>query len=97
MRKFSDFGIETNTQSFIGEKIKVERVLNQPIIVHKYKIENSKINSGKCLHLQIEYKGEKRVIFTGSTVLLDTILKLPADAFPFETTIVKSLDHYQFT
>jgi hypothetical protein len=97
MKKFSDFGIKTEVQNFSGDKIKIDRVLNRQIIVHQYKIENSKHNNGKCLYMQIELDNTKRVLFTGSVVLLDTIQKIPEHNFPFTTTIIRNSEHFEFT
>jgi hypothetical protein len=41
--------------------------------------------------------GEKRVVFTGSTILIDTIKQVPKEKFPFETIIVKENEYYEFT
>lgn len=84
---------------FIGDKIKISKVLNQEIIVHKYKINKSKFentNSGKCLQLQIELKGEKYVLFTGSKVLAETIQEVPNEGLPFKTIITKEGEIFQF-
>lgn len=99
MNKFSDFNIAVPQRNFVGDKIKIDRLLNRPIIVHDYKIEKSKFEttSGKRLHMQIEVNGNKHVVFSGSVYLMDMIEKIDKSGFPFETTIVKQDDHLQFT
>lgn len=100
MKTFKDFGIKTDLQSFTGEKIKISKILNKDIVVLDYKIEDSKYGNGnnKCLFMQIEVDGIKRVLFTGSTVLIDTIQKVPkGDGFPFKTTIVQENERYEFS
>lgn len=97
MKKFSDLGITTDINSFTGDKIKISKILNIPIIVHDFKIEKSKHNTGDCLYLQISIEKEKRVVFTGSTVLIDTIKKVPKEEFPFQTTIIKQTEYFEFT
>jgi hypothetical protein len=72
------------------------RILDKTICVHAFKIENSKYE-GKCMHLQIELDGEKRIAFSGSAALMDQISKVPNDKFPFITTIKKINDHHEFT
>ncbi|BFM42695.1 hypothetical protein CFS9_13360 [Flavobacterium sp. CFS9] len=47
--------------------------------------------------LQIEVDERKRVVFTGATVLIQTIKKVPKDKFPFTTTIVKRNEYLEFT
>ena len=99
MKNFKDLGVSPTKPVLQGEKIKIDRVLNKEIIVHSYEIKDSKYDrgNGKCLYIQIELDGQKRVLFTGSGVLMETIQKVPADAFPFTTTIVKDNDRFQFT
>lgn len=97
MRNFKDFGIKPNQRAFTGDKIKLEKVLNTEITVHECKVEPSKKNEGQCLTMQIEYKGEMRVVFTGATALIDVVNQLPADAYPFNTTIVKNNERFEFS
>lgn len=99
MKKFSDFGIKPKKNRFTGDKIKMLKVLNQEIVVHNFKVNNSKFensNSDKCLNIQIEFKGEKYLLFTGSKVLTETIEQVPEDNFPFATTITKEGESFQF-
>lgn len=100
MKKFSDFGIKHELPSFTGDKIKIVKVLNKEIIVHAYKLTDSnydKNKSKKCLHLQIEIDGAKRVVFTGSDVLITMIQKVSKDGMPFTTTIIEENEHFEFT
>ena len=88
------------TKSFEGEKIKIDRILNKQITVLDFKIEDSKYKekgNGKCLYIQIENDGSKRVLFSGSSYLMDMIQKVPKEGFPFITTIVKNNEHLEFT
>ena len=101
MNKFSQFNITTSTKGFEGDKIKMSKVLNREIVVHDYKIEDSKIfperGSGKCLHLQISINGEKHIIFTSSCGLINAITQIPADNFPFSTTIIQENERFSFS
>lgn len=98
MNKFSDFGIKPKESAFIGDKIKIERVLNLEITVFNYKISESQKKPGtKYMTLQIRKGNEKHVIFTGSTVLMDMIEQVPKDSFPFVTTIKKDNDRLEFS
>lgn len=98
MNKFKDFGVKPDIKNFIGDKIPVKRIINVPIIVHDYKIDPSTQKEGtECLTLQIEKSGEKRVVFTGSTVLIQMIRKIPKEKFPSETTIKNDSEYYEFT
>lgn len=96
-KQFKDFGIKPQLKAFTGEKIKMDKIINTEITVIECKLEPSKKNEGQCLHMQIEYKNEKRVVFTGATALIDVVSQLPADAYPFTTTIVKNNERFEFT
>lgn len=96
MKKFSEFGLKQEVDSFTGNKIAVSKILNRDIIIHDYKIVDSNF-SGKCLYLQIEFNNEKRVVFTGSKYLLDTIEKIPKDGFPFNTIIIEEDGRFEFS
>ncbi len=99
MKNFSELNIKPKTDRFVGEKIRMMRILNQEIIVHRFKINKSKFentNSGKCLQLQIEFEGKKYVLFTGSKILTEMIEQVPEDELPFKTKITKEGEAYQF-
>lgn len=98
MKSFKDFGITPTLKNFVGDKIKIDRIVNREIIVHEFRLQDSKFEKGhgKCLHLQIEINGTKHVVFTGSSVLMDMIQKVPQSEFPFKATIEKFNDHFEF-
>jgi len=99
MKKFSDLGIKPNSNRLVGDKIKILKVLNQEIIVHGFKMNESKFknsNSEKCLSIQIELKGEKYVLFTGSKILAELIQQVEKEQFPFITSISKEGETFQF-
>jgi len=100
MNLFSDLGIEIDSAPFVGDKIKINRVLNKEIEVIDFELNESKFQSGKsrkCLKLQIRFEGELRVIFTGSSLLVNAIQKVKKEMLPFKTTIVETNGFYQFT
>lgn len=99
MKQFSQFNIKPITKTFTGDKIKIDRVLNKRITVVTYKIEKSKFEkgNGNRLCLQIEVDGTSRIIFTGSTILMDMIEQVPKTNFPFTTTIVRESERFEFT
>lgn len=96
MKKFSELGIKTNIQSFMGDKIKMDRILNREIVVHDFRIEDSKYTE-KCLYMQISIGQTKHVVFTGSKNLRETIQQIPKDGFPFTTTIIREAEYFTFT
>lgn len=101
MNSFSQFNIATASKNFEGEKIKMSKILNREIVVHAFKIEDSKVfkerGSGKCLHLQISINNEKHIVFTGSSGLIEVIEQVPATGFPFTTTIKEENERFLFT
>ena len=100
MKNFKDFGIAPSQPSLAGDKIKMERVLNREIVVHDFRIFDSKHpdkGNGKCLQLGIKIGTESHVIFTGSTGLQEQINQIPKTEFPFLTTIIKENDRLIFT
>jgi len=98
MKQFKDFGIAPPEPGFAGDKIKMNRILNREIIIHKFKIVPSKFEScGVRLDMQIELNGEKHIAWCSSKALIETSKQIPAEAFPFKTTIVVDSERYLFT
>lgn len=97
MKKFSEFNITITNNVFTGDKIKITKVLNREITVHAFKLEPSKHFKNECLHLQIELREEKYVLFTGSTKLIEQIKQVPSDSYPFQTTIINEGEMYLFS
>lgn len=97
MKRFSDFATEESPLD--GDKIPIIQLLNREIEVIGYKIRPSKYeknNSGKCLTLQVIIDGVKRVLFTGSDVLIEQMGRY-GDQIPFSTTIKKIDRYYTFS
>lgn len=98
MNNFKDFNIKPKINAFVGEKIQVQKLFNLPITVLAFKIEPSKQKKDThLLTLQIEKGGEKRIVFTGSTVMIDQIKRVPENNFPFVTTIRGDNEYYEST
>jgi hypothetical protein len=103
MNRFSQFDIKISSKSFQGDKVRIAKILNKEIVVHDFKLEDSKVQafkekgSGKCLQLQISFNNEMHVLFTGSYGLIEAIQQIPQNQFPFTTTIIEENDRYKFT
>lgn len=98
MKNFKDFNIKPELTAFVGDKVKIDRIINTEIIIHDYKVSPStQRENSQCLTLQIERGGIKHVVFTGSTVLIQMIEKVPKGNFPFTTTIIKENEYLEFT
>jgi len=94
MNKFSDFSEEKATLE--GIKIGIDNILNCEIIVNDFSIMKSKFENKKndnCLTIQIILNEEKRVVFTGSGVLMKQIEKYKSQ-LPFISTIKKVNNYY---
>lgn len=93
MNKFSDFAEE----KFIGEKIKISKVLNKEIKVLAFQVKKSKIEKdGFYIQMQIEVDDERKVLFTNSSVLKDQLEKYK-DNLPFITTIIQPKKYFSFS
>lgn len=98
MNTFKDLKIKILSTSFVGEKVKMKKILNSEIIVHDFAIKDSEKKPGtKYLTLQISRKDEKEIVFTGAKFLMDMIKQIPKDKFPFLTTITQEDQIYLFT
>ena len=92
--KFSDFAVgETKLD---GEKVKLKDILNQEILVTGHAIHRSKFKDENYLTIQFESDGSRKVVFTGSCVLMDQLEKY-VDKIPFFTTIRDFGKYYAFT
>jgi len=100
MNKFSDFNIEIKVETFVGEKIKIKKIIGDEIIVIDYKLTDSKIykdkGTGKCLQLQISFNNEKRIIFTSASFLINAITQIDKQSFPFTTKIIEENERFKF-
>ena len=89
VKSFKDLTINKPTQAhFTGNKIKIKKILNLPIVVHDYKIGPSKYD-GNCLQMQISLNDTKHVVFTGSKNLMDIIQQVQPQDLPFTATITQ--------
>ena len=102
MNQFNQFNIKLPQKGFEGSKIKISRILNREIIIHDFKIEDSKIEafrsrgSDKCLCIQISMDGEKHIVFTSSACLIEMISQVPRDRMPFIAKIINDNERYLF-
>lgn len=95
---FSDFNIEPELNSFTGDKLQVDDIINKKIEVIDFIIEDSTKKVGtKRLKIQFKLNEKHHIVFTGSTVLQKQIQKVDKNKFPFFTTIVKESKHLKFT
>lgn len=99
IKKFKDLGIQPVSAGFEGEKIRIDRILNREIVIYDFKIVTSKYpDKGEmCLHLQIAIDDKKHIVFSGSKVLQSLIEQVDKKDFPFETTIIKDNQRFEFT
>lgn len=98
MNNFKDLGIKPTEKPLTGEKIRPNKILNLDIIVHDFRIEDSKFYKGtKCLYLGIELNGTRHIVFMQGNILVQMIQQIPIDKFPFKTKIIKDNGRYEFS
>jgi hypothetical protein len=93
VKRFADFSQERLPLD--GEKIRLDEIVNRELLITGYTIRRSKYDknqSGKFLTLQFELDGDRRVVFTGSDVLIEQLEKY-VEQVPFLATI-KKIDRY---
>jgi len=98
LKRFSDFASD-EVNALVGDKIKIEEVLEKEIEVIGYEISDSKYQKSgndKVLTLQFKLNGENRILFTGSKVLMGQAEKYK-DKMPFLATIKRINRFYTFT
>jgi hypothetical protein len=93
-KRFTDFADEPTVLD--GAKVRIDDVLNVEIEIIGYRLAASKFTknkSGLCLTLQFnDPGGQRKILFTGSDVLIDQIKKYEKE-IPFIATI-KKVDRY---
>ena len=94
--KFTDF----EQESFLmGDKIKIEEILNKEVVFTSMKTEPSKMNKGEdYLKVQIadgEIDGKPiyKIFFSSSKVLMKQFKKYKS-FMPFKATIIKQKSYY---
>jgi hypothetical protein len=96
-KRFSEFA--TDDRPLAGEKVRIESILNQEILITGYRLTESKFsksNSPKCLTVQFSQGEPQHVFFTGSSVLINQLEKY-GEEIPFLTTIRKIERYYSLT
>lgn len=91
MKKLSDLdlGIEED-RVLKGKSIRIDDLLNNEIEIHFIKVQPSKKQIGQdCLHIQIRFENEWRVLFTGAKYLMNKLQKVPESIFPIKATITR--------
>jgi len=93
MQRFADFADDPAILD--GAKIKIDDVLNQELVIIGYAVKDSKFSknkSGKYLTLQVKIDSEKRVLFTGSDVLIEQMEKY-GEKIPF-FAVIRKVDRF---
>jgi hypothetical protein len=97
LERFSDFADEDKPLD--GEKRKLEQVLNMELVVTGERIRESKYREEgrrRYAQIQVELKGKRYVVFTGSEVLIGQLEKY-RDHIPFVATVKKIDRYYTFS
>ncbi len=99
IKKFSELKITMHDLPMVGERIQLRKILDTEIIIHHFKIEESKYpkkENDKCLYLQLSLEGKKRVAFSIAKTLMKTLEQIPKENFPFSTKITNENERYEF-
>ena len=79
-----------------GKAIYVRDLMGKPIVIDHYEIVPSRHNKDKdMLVAQVVLSGDRRVLFTESYSLIDT-LRQTRDSPPYATKIVRKSDGYLY-
>jgi hypothetical protein len=91
-KRFSDFA--EDDRPLAGEKVKIDSILNQEIMITGYRLNESKFknNSPRCLTVQFMKDESQHVIFTGSAVLINQLEKYGKEV-PF-LTVIRKIERY---
>ena len=97
VKEFSELEI-TIDRRFSGDRIRIEKIEGDEIIILDYEIRESKISKENdptwkgerkdCLYLQIEMNGQKRVLWGSYRFMIDQIKQVSREDLPFKTKIV---------
>jgi len=100
MKAFSDLDVKL-TRRFEGDRIRIEKLEGDEVIVKDYEIRASKLKKendpnwkdgqNECLYLQLEVNGQKRVLWGNYKFLIDQVRQINKDDLPFRTKIIN--DH----
>ena len=97
MKAFSDFGITINRR-FEGERLRIEKLEGDNIVVTDFKIEDSKYKPKEgekadnekalVLYFQVEYRNELRLVWGNYKFLTQQFSKMTLDMCPFTAKLV---------
>lgn len=77
---------------YIGNKIYPPEIFDKLITIFAFRIGPSKFKErgyDRCIHMQIEVDGVKKVLFSGSKNLCELADEIDKDKLPLTTTIIK--------
>lgn len=97
-KRFGDFA--DDDRPLEGDKVKIDDILGQEIEITGYRVTESKFNrsnSPRCLMVQfVNGDKQRRVFFTGSTVLIKQLEKYGLE-IPFLATVQKIQRYFTLT
>ena len=103
MKVFSDLNVTINRR-FAGDRIRIEKIEGDEIVVLDYEVRESKISKENdpswtgelkdCLYLQLEVAGQKRVLWGSYKFLIDQIKQINIEDLPFKTKIINEHGYF---
>ena len=97
LKKFSDFSKDDDSIPLDGEKIKIDDILGEEILVKKYRIRDSHFGKNdKYVIIQITNNDIEYVVLTSSAILLSQLERYKKQ-LPFLAILKKVNKYYTFS
>lgn len=100
IKSFKSLNVPLPSIGFEGTKIDIQDVIDRDIILHDFRIEDSKypkVGKEKCLWLQIAIGEIKYVTFTPTLTLMRQITQIDKNQFPVTTKIIRAGKRLEFS
>jgi hypothetical protein len=96
VKQFSD--ISKETERLEGEKVKLDSILNENIVIHNFSLSQSSFSKNKSgMYVMVQFSkgesGERKVFFSGSDVLIDQFQRYKED-MPYQVQIKRVNKYY---
>ena len=100
LKSFKSLNVPMPSIGFEGTKIDIQELIDRDIILHDFKIEDSKFpkpGKEKCLHLQVAIGEIKYVSFTPTLRLIRQATSIEKGQLPITTKIIRAGKSLEFS
>lgn len=97
MKAFNELGVKL-TRRFQGDRIKIEKIEGDEVIVVDFEIRKSKLKKendptwaegeNECLYLQLKVNDHDRVMWGNYKFLIDQVKQIDKENLPFKAKII---------